>query len=94
MGAIWGLYEGFPKLGVPFQGPHNKDYSIWGSILGSPYFWETTIWGLYRDNGKENGHYYILIGYILGNNACLQLPNISPRRFEIFFAIVLQFGYN
>ena len=26
---------GFPKLGVPFVGPHNKDYSIWGSILGS-----------------------------------------------------------
>ena len=26
----------FPKLGVPFWGPHNKDYSILGSILGSP----------------------------------------------------------
>ena len=24
------------------------------------------IWGLYRDNGKENGNYYIIIGYILG----------------------------
>ena len=22
--------------------------------------------GLYRDNGKENGNYYIIIGYILG----------------------------
>ena len=22
--------------------------------------------GLYRDNGKENGNYYIMIGYILG----------------------------
>ena len=21
-----------------FKGPRNKDYSIWGSILGSPYF--------------------------------------------------------
>ena len=29
---------------VPFGGPHNKDYSILGSILGSPYFWETTIY--------------------------------------------------
>ena len=23
------------------------------------------IYGLYRDNGKENGNYYIIIGYIL-----------------------------
>ena len=29
---------GFPKLGVPFWGPNNKDYSILGSILRSPYF--------------------------------------------------------
>ena len=29
---------GFPKLGVPFGGPHSKDYKILGSILGSPYF--------------------------------------------------------
>ena len=29
---------GFPKLGVIFEAPHNKDYSILGSILGSPYF--------------------------------------------------------
>ena len=24
------------------------------------------ILGLYRDNGKENGNYYIIVGYILG----------------------------
>ena len=29
--------RGFPKLGIPFRGPQNKDYSILGSILGSPY---------------------------------------------------------
>ena len=29
---------GFPKLGVPFGGPNNKDYGILGSILGSPHF--------------------------------------------------------
>ena len=33
-----GLYVGFPKLGVPVWGPHSKDYSILGSILGSPDF--------------------------------------------------------
>ena len=37
-------FGGFPKLGVPFLGdPHNKDYSTWGSILGSPNFLEITI---------------------------------------------------
>ena len=29
---------GFSKLRVRFGGPNNKDYSIWGSILGFPYF--------------------------------------------------------
>ena len=28
---------GFPKLGVLLGGPHNKEYSILGSILGFPY---------------------------------------------------------
>ena len=29
---------GFPKIRVTFLGgPHNKDYSILGSILGPPY---------------------------------------------------------
>ena len=27
--------EGFPKLGVPFGGPHHKDYNLLGYILGS-----------------------------------------------------------
>ena len=29
-------------MGGPFGGPHNKDYSIWGSILGSTYFGKLT----------------------------------------------------
>ena len=38
-GLVLGIvYGSFPKLGVPFWGPNNKDYSILGSILGSPYF--------------------------------------------------------
>ena len=28
----------FPKLGLPFGGPYNKDVNTLGSILGSPYF--------------------------------------------------------
>ena len=28
---------GFPKLGYPFGVSNKKDYSIWGSTLGSPY---------------------------------------------------------
>ena len=31
------LNGGFPNLGYLFGGPHNKDYSMLGSILGSPY---------------------------------------------------------
>ena len=35
--VIQGL--GFPKItGYFFGGPYGKDYSILGSILGSPYF--------------------------------------------------------
>ena len=30
--------------GFLFGGPHNKDYSILGSTLGSPYFGETAIY--------------------------------------------------
>ena len=39
-GFILGIIgiRGFATLGVPFWGPHNKDYSIWGSILGYPCF--------------------------------------------------------
>ena len=29
---------GFPKLGYPFGGPNFKDSSIFGSMLGSPFF--------------------------------------------------------
>ena len=34
--SIWG----FPKITFlgAFGGPHNKDYGILGSMLGSPYF--------------------------------------------------------
>ena len=31
-------FGGFQSLGYHFGGPYNKDYSILGSILGSPYF--------------------------------------------------------
>ena len=32
------LMGGSKKEGYRMEGPHNEDYSIWGSILGSPYF--------------------------------------------------------
>ena len=62
------IYGGFPKLGVPFfGGPYNKDYSILGSILGSPNFAKLpyrSLLRLYRDNRKEDGYYYAIIGYV------------------------------
>ena len=44
-----GTYGGFPELGVLFEGPDNKDYSILESILGSPYLGKLLPC---RDNGK------------------------------------------
>ena len=49
MDHLWD-YMGFPIIrGALFGGPHNKDYSILGPILGSPYFWETTIFFFQED---------------------------------------------
>ena len=37
----------FPKIrGILFRGPYDKDYSILGSILGSPYFGKLPYRGL------------------------------------------------
>ena len=44
------LFGGFPKLGVPFGGPYNKDYSILGSILGYPNFGKL-LFGLFVQSG-------------------------------------------
>ena len=58
------IYEGFPKLGVPFWGslwyggPYGKGYSTLGSILGPPYF------------GKLP---YVHIHIFMANNICLLL---------------------
>ena len=38
------MFGGFLKLGVPFWGPNSKDYSILGSILGSPYLQKLPFW--------------------------------------------------
>ena len=44
-GNIWGIMGnwGFPKLGVPFGGPHNEDDSNFGSIMGFPDFGKLPI---------------------------------------------------
>ena len=44
---IWG----FPKLGVPFWAPYNKDYNISGSVLGFPYLGK-----LPYDGALHRGH--------------------------------------
>ena len=39
-----------PEIGgYLFGGTHNKDYSILGSILGSPYFGELSCIGIFLD---------------------------------------------
>ena len=42
------LYEVSQKLGYPFRGPHNRDYSIFGSMLGSPYLGKLSYCGLHE----------------------------------------------
>ena len=37
-GAYIGIYGVSPNWGYLFGGPYNKDCSVLGSILGSPYF--------------------------------------------------------
>ena len=60
---------GFPKIrGTLFGGLNNKDYSILGSILGSPYFgklpcsfgypWPATAYvGIIRSSGFQMGYW-------------------------------------
>ena len=38
LGSCQNAFGGLLQLGVPLWGPHNKDYSIVGSILGFPCF--------------------------------------------------------
>ena len=48
-----GIMWGFPKIrGTILGGPNNKDYSIWGFILGPPILGNYHI-SLFRDNGKQ-----------------------------------------
>ena len=51
----WTNSGSFPKLGVPtlFGCPDNKDYSFFGSILGSPYFGKLPISSLSRSHPNE-----------------------------------------
>ena len=44
---------GFSKSGYLIGVPHNKDYTILGSILGSPYFGKLPYW-----LNAKNGNYY------------------------------------
>ena len=50
-----------PKLGYLIGGPNNKDCSILGPILGSPYFGETTIFTFLRSTTA-----YVDLGFMQG----------------------------
>ena len=82
----YSLSGGFPKLGVPFGGPHKKDYGILGSILGSPYLGKLPS----QNNPQKsrvlrNGHLWISLGMkrsegdlsgIFENGICMRFPVI------------------
>ena len=48
--------------GYPFKGPNNKDCSILGSILGSPYFGKLP----YRVNRDHWGYIGIILEIYIG----------------------------
>ena len=56
---VQGLGAGFPNIRDIFLGRYEKDYSIFGSIRGSPLFEETIMWfslgvlGLLQFKGSE-----------------------------------------
>ena len=56
--------SGFPKIrGTFFGGPHNKDYSILGSLLGSPYFGKLP----YISERSHRHSLYTLYRYLCSN---------------------------
>ena len=46
------LYGDFPKLGVHFKGPHNRDSLIWGPVVCTPYFGKLPYQG-FRERALE-----------------------------------------
>ena len=60
-------YGGFPKLGYLTGGPHNKEYSILGSILGSPYFGKLPC---DDNNNQKNTGRKVLVANRDGRNCC------------------------
>ena len=60
-------FVGFPNLGVPFfGGPHIRDPSILGSILGFPYFGKLPYVGF---GGGGGGGGLGIQGWVLGFSA-------------------------
>ena len=41
-------FGGYPELGVAYWGRYNKDYSMLGSILGSPYVGKLNFLGCWQ----------------------------------------------
>ena len=56
---------GYDDVGSPFSTRSNEPGTRAGSMDWGYRVYIGVIWG-YRDDGKENGNYYITMGYILG----------------------------
>ena len=77
-GWIWG----FPEIrGTIFEGPYNKDYNILGSKLGSPLFWETTIYSPPRVLGFRVYGPLKWVEY----GVCGDLILLYPKLYSIYF---------
>ena len=52
-----GLNEGFSELGLPFQGPYNKEYSIFGVYIGVPFLGKLPNLVVALQESKADSHY-------------------------------------
>ena len=91
---ILGSHGGsFLKLGVPFGGPQNQDYSKLGSRLGSPYFGKVPVFSMLRSfsvksNGKQHVVCFIGLGRIVSKSQVIYCDLGFPgsRRFGVYSA--------
>ena len=92
--SIFGSHGGsFLKLGVPFGGPHNQDYSKLGSRWGSPFFGKVPVFSMLRSfsvksNGKEHVVCFRGLGSIVSKSQVIfcDLGFPGSRRFGVYGA--------
>ena len=77
---------GFPKIrGTLFGGPHNKEYSILGSMLGSPYSGKLPYLPQTLPKPVHLGMLCRLHGWRLGSGLSLRGSRAGGRGFIVYY---------